>query len=410
MSNVYTWLPIEVPEVEINSLAEFITTVSKLDADKYYFRGESQYYISRTASVYRRILTKEKKPAGFTNNFVSFNDLISEYYIQVGSLIDSAEKENFIAYSQHHGLWTPLLDVTMNGLVALYFATESDFDSPGYVYLFDKFNSIDISNFLRGTDWNDILTKIIQFKDPDFVSTITNGLLAILKNDEIEFFTYVYSLGQHINHLLEKGYPGILDDEYVDASQKFVELDFPESASEYSLTDLYEDVYYRYCLDNFTQHESMKEKFSIFLQFIEGNYQSFFPYKNCDFNLYIVAQYLFVLRIHLTQLSKEDVGAYEFHNLPSFPMLTYKPTYLFDRMKAQDGIFFYQLGLHKTESVYDSGSIETQNFLPKMVLKINNKVNILNDLNSFGVSKKNLFPDVDNIASYLNNQFSRFKN
>lgn len=406
MDSIYTWLPIEVPVIEINSLTEFIDKINDLSSKKYYFRGESSFYGTRTASVYRPFKSDDK-PIGFSNNFISFKDLISEYYLQVGSIIDSAEKENFIAYSQHHGLFTPLLDVSMNGLVALFFAAQKNFKQPGYVYLFEKENSIDISKFLRGTEWTDILTKLVEFDDFDFIRTITYGLIDIIEKNPLEYFTYEYSLGQHMKHLREQSSIGLVDYDYLEASESIVSLDYPGLESDITMSYLYDNYKYEYSLNSFVQHDSMKDKFNKFYSAIKDTKSAVLVEQDKDSDIFDVAVYLFTLRTHLTQLHSRDVAAYDFHNLPSFPQLIYKPTHLFDRMKAQDGVFFYQLGLHKTESVYDAGSIEMQQYLPTYILKINDKERILNDLDNIGISLMSLFPDVDNIANYLNSQYSK---
>ncbi|MGO4940958.1 FRG domain-containing protein [Fundicoccus sp. Sow4_D5] len=404
---LYTWLPVTIKETEVNSLIEFIEVTNVFDTKKYYFRGESIFYNSRSASIFRPF-KGGNKPEGFSNNFVSFKSLISDYYLQIGNIINNTEKENFLAYSQHHGLLTPLLDVSVNSLVALYFSCEKHHMEPGYVYLFEKENSIDISNFLRGTEWTDILTKLLEKNDIKFIKTLCIGLRNILINDEKDFFLYTYSLGQHMQHLIEKTGSFGVSEKYIESCQKIINLSFPSNSLEVSIDSLLSELEYNNFLNSFVTNKNQKHEFEEFYNEIKKSINLLTDQIDSeDYDLYKVAVYLYCYVTHLRELKSQKISAYDFHNLPSFPQLIYKPTFLFDRMKAQEGIFFYQFGIHKTESVYDSGSIEMQQFLPTAILKINNKTKIMEELDSVGISKKSLFPDVDNIAQYLNESYQK---
>lgn len=114
---------------------------------------------------------------------------------------------------------------------------------------------------------------------------------------------------------------------------------------------------------------------------------------------------LFILVNHLRYL-KYDVSAYDFHNLPYMPIMIYEPTFLFDRMCAQSGSFFYQLGLHKTEGTYLSGNVEHQSYLPKYIIEIKDQDMIRRQLKELKITRKVICPDFYNIAIDL---FDKYK-
>ena len=402
MKEVYTWLPIEIQKKKIYSLTEFIDFISNIDTDIFYFRGESELHNTRTASIYRSVKMKGISD-GFSNNYLFFEDIINDYYQNIGNMIHLAEQENFIAFAQHHGLPTPLLDITTNPMTSLYFSVLNNNDFPGFVYLFDSRLSIDISRFLRGAEHSDFFEKILHMDDKIFVKTIFEGLCDICMSNEAEFFIFEFSLAQHIHHLLNqsKNFRGF-DEDYVTTVEKIRKTDFFEEKIFQTVEELFSEEKYKYLSNWYIFSKNVAKEYLSFTEMIK----QLCP-ENYDHNFTIsqysdrVSNYLFMLRMHFKQLNKSELCAYDFHNLPAFPQLIYTPTYLFDRMKAQDGLFFYQLGLHKVEPVYGAGSIETQQYFPKHILEIHNKNEILNQLDKIGVSRKSLFPDVDNIAQYL---------
>ena len=161
MDDTHTEIPVKPENKIISSLTEFIAFIDEIDSNNFYFRGESQENNERIASIYRPIL-ESTTSAGTSNDYLLFEDIIHDYYKNIGNMLCSADKENFIAFAQHHGLPTPLLDITTNPLTSLYFASSKNSDSSGFIYLFDKKTSIDISQFLRGIEPVDFFIKILQ--------------------------------------------------------------------------------------------------------------------------------------------------------------------------------------------------------------------------------------------------------
>lgn len=101
---------------EITSLSEFIENITSLENDsnyKLFFRGHSNINFLNEPSVFRNGYYKKE--------FTMFRDLVikcNDYFLNCKCHFD------FISLMQHYGLPTRLLDITLNPLVALYFACE----------------------------------------------------------------------------------------------------------------------------------------------------------------------------------------------------------------------------------------------------------------------------------------------
>lgn len=101
--------------IMINSLSEYIDEIERFPSSKIFFRGEPEENPEGTASALRKY---------------------------------KGEHENFIAFAQHHGIPTSLIDITKSPLVALYFACQNEAEENGYVYLFEE-NYIDITKIVQ---------------------------------------------------------------------------------------------------------------------------------------------------------------------------------------------------------------------------------------------------------------------
>lgn len=119
--------------MDITSLQDYISLLDERFNGQYLFRGESTDFgdTKNMASGYRWIRDNNRR-------FLDLIHMRHEYFREVGAHINAQEKSNFIAYAQHHGLPTELLDITANPLVALYFAVSKNPDENGFVYLFDN--------------------------------------------------------------------------------------------------------------------------------------------------------------------------------------------------------------------------------------------------------------------------------
>lgn len=100
-----------------------LSTVIKKDG--LFFRGESQEYNYQVPGLYRKIawIKNEEKILNYNQIFYPEN-LTKE-----NTIFDN------LTVLQHHGGVTRILNVTSNGLIALYFAVSNSENEDGYVYL-----------------------------------------------------------------------------------------------------------------------------------------------------------------------------------------------------------------------------------------------------------------------------------
>lgn len=342
--------------IKISTLEEFIKVMGELSEVRWYFRGESKDYgeSKNLASGYRWIKANNKV-------FMDLLNLRKEFFREVGSKLSLKEIENFIAYSQHHGLPTELLDITLNPLVALYFACESNSGEDGYVYLFNN------------TPYN---------------------MLSDIKNNFRDIGQFYYS---PYRNLTEKIFSQ-------DIAQQKIWFRWHENTENNLQRELLEqENEYVYELFNGSDMTCIRQEFKTSLQKLRAND----PYKldierMCTYcrtlpNSDIVSQRKVYIAM-IFRLMRATNGEF----FPTLKYLLVRPTIVFDRMKNQQGDFIYQLN---TSMGDDVGLF--QPIIPAKTIKIpaERKEEIMKQLNLIGINKKFIYSDDDSIAEYLKNNY-----
>lgn len=172
-------------EIVIKSVADYIKYVDDYK-DTYYFRGQAAHNWEMIPSIFR--------------NETELANEISNIDIVQGSNDYLAIMQRLL-YLQHMGIKTRLCDVTVNPLVALYFAIEDELqdDKDAVVFLIDKSKEL----YVDSLELQSMLQTIISTE-----CNIKDIYPQILKNVGITYENYINAIGQNylIRYNIELAY------------------------------------------------------------------------------------------------------------------------------------------------------------------------------------------------------------
>lgn len=342
--------------VTIKSLADYIKKVDEIE-QPIFFRGESKEYVSQTASAFRPYFGsfRSKEPFPFVK-------MVDEFYGEVAYKLEE-DKVDFIAFAQHYGIPTNLLDITTSPLTALYFACEKDFDEDGYIYLLDD-SYIDVTELIHKFP-NKSLIDMVFANTPRELSYLV-PIFKEFKKKHIGEFRWLLSA---------------LIDQYLFSFRS------PLSDDEIELQK---------------KLQSRDDYFEIVACLAECDYdlkQAVLFECDIDICLYLWLQYRFFKK------AKEQTEVIFYVGF--LPTMLYRPVIKFERGRSQQGLFVYQGYTMYVESTYNFNVLLTQDIcFAKPKFKVKNKKEILKSLDKIGINKKTLFCDYDSIASYIKDKYT----
>lgn len=359
-------------KIIIKSLSEYIKFFENGNYNNYIFRGEPENYKDIIASAFRGF-------NGCFNNYrkeYPFVGMINEFKKEVWFNLKPEKKENFIAFSQHHGIPTNLVDFSTSPLVALYFACECDnkndlknTDGFGVVNLFEN-KTIDITDILDEISDSDILVEYVN-------------------NNKI--FIKLYRLFE----LYYDKYP----DEF-----------------ECCFKHLCDDIKNYHILEgrNTNEFENansnyMKKTLILFDNNLPSEYKSIMNMiseNNSDYSMYVL-DYCFLLKEFIKYFVMSTDWCYWINCIPNF---LYTPILAFERGRNQQGLFIYQAFLSYTDSVYGGPVLARQRIWPEILLIIENQKDILRELDYIGINRKFIYNDYDNISKYIKEKYNNLQN
>ena len=346
--------------IEIDSLSKYIRHVSKITGNVYY-RGESKINPARKAFALR--------PYKFSWNSAEpfpFMKMIDEFYKETAYKLNE-DKADFIAFAQHHGIPTNLLDISTSPLTALYFACQNNFEEDGMVYISEP-ACIDVTELIHSYPNENIIEKVFSNTPTELFL-----LMPIFEKFKKDFPKEFYNLLDTLIQSYLQCFPYPYSDEEIKFYKKLKRKKF----------DVFECTYY---LREIVQE--LKD----------------FPYSEYDeiIYFYLALQYLFLKKARGYKEPIECIGF--------LPNMIYRPIIKFERGRNQQGLFMYQGFMTYIEPVYNFRVLAVQHlYFQEKSFCIKNKTAILQELDKIGINRKTLFCDYDNIAYYIKEKYSVLK-
>lgn len=376
---------------EINNLNEYITCITKNNLGECISRGENSKFDRITSSAFRY-----KSP-------IRFQNLTNIFYDEIGNTITNMQRENFVAFAQHHGIPTNLVDFSKSPLVSLFFACYDPYsitDNSGYVYFINSDRLIDITEFLKyPNNHTNIFQNLIHLKPSvsplilqlykyehkhiqEIESTVIEWIdkLKIYSNVK-EKYKKVFTIVNDYNKDSKKPYNPELCEYTRKLSDALIQSNHDDEGT---LTDFI--IWHDYI----DEYNSLLKEMSEFPQY------TYFE------DLFLLLLVIRVVFGELFDCSAYNKKAFDTFHFPFY--FTYSPPNVLSRIENQSSLFIYQLFYDDyMADPYIDGikNRATQNILPDYTIKINNKKEILRSLDSLGINLKYIYKDYDNIARYI---------
>ena len=348
-----------------------------------FFRGQSEEFEFIIPSIFRD-----------TKHIENEHELIKEaeisYPLEIQKIKYQSDK---LALMQHYGLPTRILDITTNALVALYFAVSENKDKDGVVYLFNK-----------KANKKEVLTSKSIFV---IVKTVLANLtFRKIKNKEILLSSF-RKVNYRILSIIEKIYDTIkMDIGFIPTNIKIsdfygLNLVTPLEVDERIIRQ--NAMFMIFGLDGiYNSHKEGLKQLKVNNELIKKReiLESYYKKKTkeeYDNEIYNLTEEIKNLELKLWK-NKEKVLKNKITKHIFETMLDYAPEYFLPK-KEKEWIFYDK------SNIDDETRKETHDGKAVILLKAKYKQRIKNELELIGITRKSIYPDIQNKSQYIREKY-----
>lgn len=371
----------------IKSLSEYIAAIEENKLYNCISRGEHKKYADPLCSNILRHPNPE-----------CYNELLMEYFSQFEAELSDLQAKHFIAFSQHHGIPTNLLDFSKSPLVSLYFATK-ECEEYGYVYFIKKDKLADSTKAITSKPYGwGMLEDLLNFNMdtiPFLVQPLSNAFEKS-REEMVNFFietakTFIPNFRAH--YMLPE------DQKQID--------DFDRAFYEY-LKDLEEwDMELSLCVRS-SYPAMLNGLFKIYRNSIFFPIDAFNYFSNGNSALH--SNHISWFDIELILLLLKYTVLFNYYDrvdvekgqieMPFY--FSYNPPMIDSRVQNQSSIFVFQP--YATDLWCTKGKEEKvrywQRIVPDFEIQVENPKLIQKELDAIGINRKFIYCDYDSAARY----------
>ena len=408
--------------IKVSSVSEYIKELESLEIENYIFRGQNEPYFGIEANGFRPYM------GGWTSDKIyNIDEISKDYYNKVVSKLTVEEKQYFLAFCQHYGIPTNLIDFSYSPLIALFFscdgkqqptfnltelvgnATADELKSDpslqsmlihnlvnklekpmlskyAQVYLLDKKWLVDITDILSQVGKDNFLESI--YSNGDIRKQLIYQIIQVFENYKFSEKEIIDCITQMIDCYKANNFnywgESLTEDDEEDGDIEDL-FSIQEKLQEENLEEILHDLY------DYAFHEMEDETIPYESDIFEG-----YPY---DGSIYQLSAAIFVMLLaNLIRIFYEAMDGSERLIIKSKIYFTYQPANLFDRINSQKGLFIYQPYLYSHDEMYNYNVLSTQEIIPDILIEIDNYNEILAELDALGINLDTVYGDLDNIA------------